>query len=190
MPHALPTHLGLGHFHTTTIADYAAVFDALVFSAGAFPVLYRPEYPLAEQPARLRLECPVVDRFRVLNLPVRPGPDRVRRRNLYSDFIKLRLNYRPVRHILRAFADTRVHGKFVAVFVCCHIYYLWLHHEGYYASFSVRTSRHAARNSLTSTLNDSGVCASRPQSPLIIDSYIFKRPFTSSDLTVSISCSV
>ena len=45
------------------------------------------------------------------------------------------------------------------------------------------------RISLTSTLNDSGIPASILWSPLTMLSYTFVRPFTSSDLTVSISCS-
>src|SRR3954447_18847151 len=46
------------------------------------------------------------------------------------------------------------------------------------------------RISLTSTLNDSGIPASKVSSPRTIASYTLVRPATSSDLTVSISCSV
>src|SRR5690606_20125414 len=46
------------------------------------------------------------------------------------------------------------------------------------------------RISLTSTLNDSGIPASIACSPLTRFSYTLVRPFTSSDLTVSISCSM
>src|SRR2546428_12264795 len=46
------------------------------------------------------------------------------------------------------------------------------------------------RISLTSTLNDSGIPASILWSPLTMFSYTLVRPVMSSDLTVSISCSV
>src|SRR6185312_11030578 len=46
------------------------------------------------------------------------------------------------------------------------------------------------RISLTSTLNDSGMPAAILCSPSTMDLYIWLRPCTSSDFTVSISCSV
>ena len=45
----------------------ALVLDALVLSAGAFPVPCRTENALAEQAALFRLEGAVVDRLRVLD---------------------------------------------------------------------------------------------------------------------------
>ena len=47
-----------------------------------------------------------------------------------------------------------------------------------------------ARISLIKTLNDSGVPDWNTSSPLIIVSYTFVLPATSSDLTVKISCQV
>ena len=44
--------------------------------------------------------------------------------------------------------------------------------------------------SLSSTLNDSGIDGSAMFSPLTIASYALTRPIVSSDLMVSISCSV
>jgi hypothetical protein len=52
------------------------------------------------------------------------------------------------------------------------------------------TSRARLCSSFTSTLKDSGRPGSRAFSPFTMDSYIFVRPITSSDLTVRISCSV
>src|SRR6267142_4622126 len=52
------------------------------------------------------------------------------------------------------------------------------------------TLRPSERISLTSTLNDSGIPASNVSSPRTIASYTLVRPATSSDFTVSISCSV
>src|SRR6185369_13890996 len=51
------------------------------------------------------------------------------------------------------------------------------------------TLRPSERISLTSTLNDSGIPASNVSSPRTIASYTLVRPATSSDFTVSISCS-
>src|SRR5205085_4071530 len=52
------------------------------------------------------------------------------------------------------------------------------------------TLRPSERISLTSTLNDSGMPASKVSSPRTIASYTLVRPATSSDFTVSISWSV
>src|SRR6478735_2872322 len=52
------------------------------------------------------------------------------------------------------------------------------------------TLRLSERISLTNTLNDSGIPASNVSSPRTIASYTLVRPATSSDFTVSISCSV
>src|SRR4051794_33538910 len=52
------------------------------------------------------------------------------------------------------------------------------------------TLRPRERISLTSTLNDSGMPASKVSSPRTIASYTLVRPATSSDFTVSISCKV
>ena len=73
--HALTTNPREGHLNTTTVTDGALVFDALVFSAGTFPVAGWSEDPLAEEPAFFRLECPVVDGFRIENLAIGPRPN-------------------------------------------------------------------------------------------------------------------
>src|SRR5437773_1703406 len=52
------------------------------------------------------------------------------------------------------------------------------------------TLRPSERSSLTKTLKDSGMPASKLSSPRTIASYTLVRPETSSDLTVSISCRV
>ena len=48
MPHAFPADLGLGDLHAATVANDILVFDALVFSAGAFPILGGSKNFLAE----------------------------------------------------------------------------------------------------------------------------------------------
>ena len=73
--HALTTHLGAGDLDAAALADDALEPDALVLTAGALPVAGRAEDLLAEEPVLLRLEGAVVDRFRLLDLTVRPGTD-------------------------------------------------------------------------------------------------------------------
>ena len=61
VPHTLATHLLLGNFHTTAVADDAFVADALVLTAMALVVLDRTEDLLAEETVALRLVGTVVD---------------------------------------------------------------------------------------------------------------------------------
>ena len=61
VPHALATDLAQGDFDAATIADDAAITDALVLTAMAFPVLDRTKNALAEQAVLLGLERAVVD---------------------------------------------------------------------------------------------------------------------------------
>src|SRR5207253_1355938 len=49
VPHALATDLGQRDFHAAAVADHAAIADALVLPAMAFPVLDRTEDALAEE---------------------------------------------------------------------------------------------------------------------------------------------
>ncbi len=76
--HALPAHLGQGHFHTTFLADHAAVLEALVLTTQALIVVDRSEYLGAEQTFPFRLEGTVVDGLGLLHLAKGPGPDHVR----------------------------------------------------------------------------------------------------------------
>ena len=77
--HALAAHFGLRDLDAALLADDAAVLQALVLAAQALVVLDRPEDLRAEQSVALRLERPVVDGFRLLDLTVRPRADHVRR---------------------------------------------------------------------------------------------------------------
>ena len=76
MAHALTTDAGESHLYTTTVTDRSLVLDALVFTAGTFPVLGGTEDALTEQTTLFRLECPVVDGLRVLDLSTTPGTNR------------------------------------------------------------------------------------------------------------------
>src|ERR1700759_4893678 len=88
MAHAFAAHPGQGHFHTATIADHAAMFDAFILAAGTFPVLDRTEDALAEKAALFRLERAVVDRFRILDFAVAPAPDALRRGDGDADLVE------------------------------------------------------------------------------------------------------
>ena len=89
MAHALATHAGEGHFHAATIANDATMLDALILSAGAFPVLDRTENALAEQAAFFRLERAVIDRLGVFDFPFGPGTDGFRRGDRNRDVLDL-----------------------------------------------------------------------------------------------------
>ena len=75
MPHTFAAHLCTGYFNAAFITDLALKTQTLILAAVAFPVLLRPENPLAEKAVALRLEGTVIDRFRLLNLTVRPLAD-------------------------------------------------------------------------------------------------------------------
>ena len=70
--HALTTHFGLGHFNAALLTDHTAVFQALVLTAQALVVFYRPEDTGAEKAVTLRFERTVVDGFRLFNFTERP----------------------------------------------------------------------------------------------------------------------
>ena len=88
MAHALAAHLGQGDFDTALLTDDAAVLHPLVLAAQALVVLDRAEDAGAEEAVPLRLECAVVDRFRLLDLAVRPGADTLRARDRDLDPIE------------------------------------------------------------------------------------------------------
>src|ERR1043165_943808 len=89
MPHPLAPHSGQGDFDAAAIADDAPMLDALVLSAGAFPVLNRSENAFAEQAAFLRLKSPVIDGLRVFYFPLGPGTNRFRGGHGDSDVFDL-----------------------------------------------------------------------------------------------------
>src|SRR5271154_3463888 len=88
MTHPLAPDFRLDYFDATLLADDAAMTHALVLAAVAFVVLGRPENLGAEQPVTLRLEGPVVDRFGLLDLAVRPRADHFRRRDRNPDRVE------------------------------------------------------------------------------------------------------
>ena len=89
MAQALAAHAGQRHFDAALVADHAAVLHALVLAAQAFPVGDRAEDTGAEQAVALRLEGPVIDRFRLGDFAMRPAPDLFRRGETDSDGIEV-----------------------------------------------------------------------------------------------------
>src|SRR5581483_10781282 len=77
--HALTADVGESHFDTAAIADNAAMLDAFILSAGAFPVLDGAENAFAEQAAFFRLERAVIDGLGILDLAFGPGTNGFRR---------------------------------------------------------------------------------------------------------------
>ena len=92
VPHALAAHFGLRDFHAAFFADYATVFEALVFAADAFVVFHRAENLGAEKAVALRLEGAVVDGLRLSDFAIRPATDFVRRGQADSNGIKFAPN--------------------------------------------------------------------------------------------------
>ena len=89
MAHALAADLGLRDLDAAAVADFSLVADFLIFAAMALPVLCGAEDPFAEQTVPLRLECPVVDGFRLLHFAVGPFHNGFRGGNANSYRVKL-----------------------------------------------------------------------------------------------------
>ena len=75
MPHAFTAHFRLDDLDPATLAHDAPELHALVLAAQALVVLGRTEDAGAHQAIALRLERPVVDGFRLLDLAEGPRPD-------------------------------------------------------------------------------------------------------------------
>src|SRR4051794_15971437 len=88
MAHAVAADLRQGHFDAALLADDTAVFHPLVLATQAFVVFYRSENAGAEQTIPFRLEGPIIDRFRLLDLAIRPGMNALRARDRDADLIE------------------------------------------------------------------------------------------------------
>src|SRR2546421_7383489 len=181
--HALAPYLGQRDFDAAAIADHAAVADPFVLAAVALPILHRPEDALAEEPIPLRLERPVVDRLGLGHFA--PRPPRA---------LALQLQALALLGVLGA-ADLLGRGDPDLDIVKARALGLVAASEiDHYSSTSSVvpsvTFNPSACSSFTSTLKDSGIPGFGRFCPFTIASYTRLRPFTSSDLTVRISCSV
>src|SRR5215475_15642455 len=81
MAQPFTSYLRLDHLHTAFFTDDPAVFHPLVFPTIALPIFDWTKDLGAKQAVTLRLKCPVINRFRLLNFAMRPGADLVRRGN-------------------------------------------------------------------------------------------------------------
>ena len=86
--HPLAAHLLGRDLDVALFADLADGTHALVLAAHTLPVLGRPEDPLAEETADLRLQGAVVDGLRLGHLAVRPAADHFGRRQTDLNGIK------------------------------------------------------------------------------------------------------
>ena len=88
MAHTLAPDLGERHLDTALLADNAAVLHPLVLAAKTLVVLDRTKDARAEKAIALRLEGPVVNRLRLLDLSERPGADLLRAGNRNANLIE------------------------------------------------------------------------------------------------------
>jgi|GEM_PF-2711165 len=86
--HPLATDLGLNDLHAAFFAHDPAVLHPFVAAAEAFVILHRSEDLGTEKTVPLRLEGPIVDRLRLLDLAVGPGKNLLRRGNGHLDGIE------------------------------------------------------------------------------------------------------
>ncbi len=188
--HALTADLGQGHFHAALLADHATVLEPLVLAAQALVVLDRAKDLGAEQAVTLRLERTVVDGLGFLDFPIGPGPDLVRGRETDGDRVELFL----VRQgLLEQVSEQALHCSLHPGRSRLDCVPGIQSRAGCLVRDQLRSrsmSIASERISFTSTLKDSGMPESILCSPLTMFSYTLVRPVTSSDLTVSISCSV
>lgn len=84
--HAFAAHFFLGYFDSATVAHYTFITNTLVFSAGAFVVLYRAEYAFAEKTVAFGFVGAVVYGFRFQDFSRGLMQDYFRRGQSYGDF--------------------------------------------------------------------------------------------------------
>ena len=86
--HALASDLRSGDLDAASFTNDAFVFNLLIASASALPVLDRAEDTLTEKTVTLRLERTVVNRFRLLDLTMSPSEDVFPTCDANPDFIE------------------------------------------------------------------------------------------------------
>ena len=167
--HALAAHARPGDLDAALVADDARELHALVLAARALVVLGRAEDAGAEQPVALRLEGPVVDGLRLLDFPVRPVANLLRRCELDTD--------RPEAHAASGDDPGCPTGPWQA---CPRVpgcrkagpsAFYESPYDGFLPSFGMSSTSSARLcSSFTSTLKDSGVPGSRKFSPFTMAS--------------------
>src|SRR5690606_37257102 len=189
--HALAADLGQGDLGAALLAHHATVLHALVLAAQALVVLDRTEDRGAKQAVTLGLERAVVDRLGLLHLAEGPRADQVRRSQGDLDRVEVQRLALLVEEIEQVFhflspsgvkaVDRAIRGE--ARPAMCRP-----RRAPYSSSNSMLMA--SERISFTSTLKDSGMPATISWLPSTMFLYIWLRPCTSSDFTVSISCRV
>ena len=217
MAHALAPDARQRDFDRALLADDALVLHPLVLAAQALVVLDRPEDARAEQAVALGLEGTVVDGLRLLDLAVGPGQNLLGRcdrdPDLVEDLSRRRRiekihNFLVHRLLLACRSSPAANSK---IFFTQHPAL----HLGTGAmpgrqrpGIEHRVTRPPPRRALAHLgivqvdveaerahfldqhVEGLGIPASNVSSPRTIASYTLVRPATSSDFTVSISCSV
>ena len=89
MPHPFTTYFGLDDLHTAFLTHDPAMFHSFVFTAITFIVLDGAEYLGAKQAVALGFESAVVDRLRLGDFAVGPGPDLFRARQADPDGVEI-----------------------------------------------------------------------------------------------------
>src|SRR3989338_2470821 len=190
MAHALTADHRSGHLDAALITYNSFVADFLVLTAVTLQILRRPEDAFIKQAILLGLLGPVVNGFRFGYFAMGPLADSLRRCQTQPERVEVQcFAFGFIKHRGKNENDYAVEGaagssatgsaKSAATGVA-------------WPGFSLRSSmsRHSPLSSRISTLKDSGILILRIGSPLIMDSYAFERPGTSSDLIVRISWSV
>ena len=88
MAHALPSDLGLDHFHSALVTDNPPVLHAFILATVTLPILDRPKNPCTEESIPFRLVGTIVNGLWLFNLPIRPGSDLLRGGDTDPDRIK------------------------------------------------------------------------------------------------------
>jgi len=91
------TNLARNDLDTTLFTDDATVLHALVFAAVTLVVFSWPKDFGTEETITLRLECPVVNRFRLLNFAKRTLTYLLGRRDRETNGVKIERVFRPLK---------------------------------------------------------------------------------------------
>ncbi len=150
MGHPVPSDFRGNDFHAAFFTDNAPVLHPLVLAAVALKILDRSKYLGTEQTVSFRLEGSVIDGFGFFHFPERPASNGFRRGHGYPDPLQV-LTFDL--GICFTAKDVKIVGH---VFQApLPIFFL------FFSSDTRLTSSPRAINSLTSTLNDSGMAVVR-----------------------------
>jgi len=164
MSHTGTSYSGCSYFYTASVTNRILESFLFVFSTTTFIIFFRPKDPFTKKTAFFRFKSSVVKCVWLYYFAIRPFSDYIRRCNLDLYFIV----------IFYSFISFNFSNHFRTLL---------------YDSLLTRnsTSKHSDFNSLTRTLNDSGIPGLGGLRPLVIALKALVLPSTSSDFKVSIS---